>query len=269
MLDISKKYVGGIFMTHSEIITNCGYADLNPMQFGYEHCSPSHSYGPAVRTHWLLHYVVSGFGKFTKDGITQKIHPGQIFVIPPYQETYYEADSEKPWHYIWIGFTTESSLPEIFSKPVISCPDAGKLFDEMLSCCNMDSGKSAFLAGCLWKLVSLLLEQTSQTSDYIDKALSCMHSEYMHRITIQDISDRLGLDRSYFYSLFTQRMGISPSQYLIHLRLTKAAELMTVYKEKPSVAAASVGYEDLFHFSKIFKKYYGMSPKKYIEQTTE
>lgn len=254
-------------MTHSEIITNCGYGGLNPVQFGYEHCAPSHAYGPAVRTHWLLHYVVSGFGKFTRDGITHQIRPGHLFVIPPFQETYYEADHEKPWHYIWIGFTTKDSLPEILSQPVISCPDAGKIFDEMLSCSSMDGGKSAFLSGCLWKLMSRLLEQDSQTSDYIDKALSCMHSEYMYRITIQDIADRLGLDRSYFYSLFTQRMDISPSQYLINLRLTKAAELMIVHGEKPSVAAASVGYEDLFHFSKIFKKYYGMSPKKYIEHT--
>lgn len=254
-------------MTHSEIITNCNYAGLNPVQFGYEHCTPSHAYGPAVRTHWLLHYVVSGFGTFSKDGVTHKISPGNMFVIPPYVETYYEADHEKPWYYIWIGFTAEQPLPEIFSQPTISCPNAGILFDEMLSCSGMDNGKSAFLSGCLWKLMSLLLEQGSIPSDYIDKALSCMHSEYMHRITIQDIADRIGLDRSYFYSLFTQRMGISPSQYLIHLRLTKAAELMIVHGEKPSVAAASVGYEDLFHFSKIFKKYYGMSPKNYIEHT--
>lgn len=252
-------------MTHSEIITNYNYSGFNPVQFGYERCISSHSYGPAVRTHWLLHYVVSGFGYFTRNGITHKISPGHIFVIPPYEETYYEAAPDKPWYYIWIGFTTDQTLPKIFSQPVISCPNAGILFNEMLSCSVMDSGKSAFLSGCLWKLMSLLLEQGSIPSDYIDKALSCMHSEYMHRITIQDIADRLGLDRSYFYALFTQRMGISPSQYLINLRLTKAAELMIEHGERPSVAAASVGYEDLFHFSKIFKKYYGMSPKNYIK----
>lgn len=251
-------------MMHTEIITNYGYAGLNPIQFGYENCAPSHSFGPAVRTHWLLHYVVSGMGQFTRNGVTHTIHPGHIFVIPPYQETYYEADAKKPWNYIWIGFTTDITLPDVFSNPVISCPNAGKLFDTMLSCRSMDNGKSAFLSGCLWQLISILLEQGTQEFDYIDKALSCMHSEYMHRITIQDIADQLGLDRSYFYSLFSKRMNISPSQYLINLRLTKAAELMIDHGERPSVAAASVGYEDFFHFSKIFKKHYGMSPRNYI-----
>lgn len=254
-------------MRSSIIIKNCGYAGLNPVRVGFEYCASSHSYGPAVRTSWLLHYVTSGFGEFTRDGITHKIGPGQIFVIPPYQETYYEASAKKPWHYIWIGFTTEETLPDLLSQPVISCPEAGELFNEMLSCSNMDNGKSAFLSGCLWKLMSLLWEQRPQSPDYVDQALSCIHSEYTHRITIQEIADQLGLDRSYFCSLFTQRMGIPPSQYLIQLRLTKAAELMTVHKVKPSVAAASVGYEDLFHFSKIFKKYYGMSPKHYIEHS--
>lgn len=253
-------------MLHSEIITDCHYSGLNPVQFGYENCAPGHSFGPAVRTHWLLHYIVSGFGEFTKDGISHKVSPGQIFVIPPYQETYYEASHKNPWKYIWIGFTTNQELPDIFSQPVISCPQAGALFGEMISCSNMENGKSAFLTGCLWKLLSLLLEQGPIQSDYIEKALACMHSEYMNRISIQEIADRLGLDRSYFYTLFSERMGMAPSDYLIHLKLTKAAELMLVHHERPSIAAASVGYEDFFHFSKIFKKHYGMSPRNYIKE---
>lgn len=253
-------------MTHSEIITNCNYPGLNPVQFGYENCAPSHAYGPAVRTHWLLHYIISGFGKFTREGTTHSVSPGHLFVIPPYLETYYKADREKPWNYIWIGFTATEPLPDIFSNPVISCPDAGKIFNEMLSCRSMDNGKSAFLSGCLWKLMGVLLEQGTSKSDYIDKALSYMHSEYMRGITIQDIADRIGLHRSYFCTLFSRQLGITPSQYLINLRLTKAAELMIDHGERPSVAAASVGYEDLFHFSKIFKKYYGMSPQNYIRE---
>ena len=90
---------------------------LNPMQFGHENCTPLHDFGPAVRTHWLLHYVVSGFGKFTREGVTYAVGPGEIFVIPPYIETYYQADEKQPWKYIWIGFTTEE-IPEVFLQPI-------------------------------------------------------------------------------------------------------------------------------------------------------
>lgn len=251
------------YHSDSEIVIDRHYGGLNPVQYGRENCAPSHSFGPAVRTHWLLHYIVSGFGTFTREDQTHQVGPGQIFVIPPYLETYYEADAEKPWHYIWIGFTTEEQLPDILSLPVISCPEAGTVFDEMRSCHNLDNGRSAFLSGCLWKLFCILLEQTPPKADYIEKALNCMHSEYARGITIQEIADRLGIDRSYFSALFTERVGTSPSEYLINLRLTRAAELMTIHGERPSTAAMSVGYNDLYHFSKSFKKHFGVSPRSY------
>lgn len=251
-------------MNHSEIIIDCHYGGLNPVQFGYETCQPAHSFGPAVRTHWLLHYVASGFGKFTREGVTYRVGSGQIFVIPPFLETYYEADRERPWQYMWIGFTTEEKLPEVFSQPVIACPGVGDVFNEMMSCSSMENGRSAFLSGCLWKLVAVLLEKGKPKADYIDKALNCMHSEYSRGITIREIADRLGLDRSYFSTAFSKRIGVSPSEYLINLRLAKAAELMRIYKERPSTAAISVGYDDPYHFSKIFKKRFGMSPREYI-----
>jgi len=255
-------------MAHAEIVVNCGYAGMNPVQFGYESCAPGHFFGPAVRTHWLLHYVVSGFGTFQRDGTVHQVGPGKIFVIPPYLETYYQADRERPWDYIWIGFTTDGALPEIFSKPVISCPEAGEVFDEMRRCRGYENGKSAYLSACLWKLTGILLESGKQKADYIDKALSCIHSEYAAGLTVQGIADRLNLDRSYFSTIFTQRVGIPPRDYLRKYRLNRAAELMTVYGEKPSTAAASVGYDDLFHFSKSFKQHFGLSPREYVKNAS-
>ena len=253
-------------MHHNIIVINQHLNGLNPMQLGHEDCAPLHHYGPAVRTHWLLHYVVSGFGTFTREGITHNIKPGEIFVIPPYVETYYEADEKKPWKYIWIGFTTEE-IPEVFLHPVISCPNTENIFHEMLSCGKSENGRSAFLSGCLWKLVGLLSEQGKETTDYVDKALHYMNSEYANGITIQKIADSIGINRKYFCSLFSKQMGISPSEYLIQLRLNKAAELMTIHKQTPTIAATSVGYDDIYHFSKIFKKHFGMSPREYCKKT--
>ena len=86
---------------------------------------------------------------------------------------------------------------------------------------------------------------------------------YINGITIQQVADRLNINRSYLSDLFKKRMGISPQKYLIQLRLEKAAELLTVYGQSPSTAGISVGYPDLYHFSKIFKKHFGVSPREY------
>lgn len=253
-------------MTHTEVVIDHHYSGLNPVQFGYEACASSHAFGPAVRTYWLLHYVLSGFGTFEREGTSYQVGPGEIFVISPYTETYYEADFRRPWNYIWIGFTTDNELPEALSKPVFHCSGAGAVFEEMKKCKSMDNGRSAFLSGCLWKLMALFLEQGKANYDPIDKALHYMHAEYMNPITIRQIAEHMNLDRCYFSTAFAKRVGIPPQQYLIHLRLNKAAELMITHGEAPSTAATSVGYTDLYQFSKMFKQYFGMSPRAYIRQ---
>lgn len=256
-------------MNESEIIVDYHYRGINPVQFGRETCSPGHFWGPCVRTHWLLHYVVYGFGKFEREGVVHQLRPGDLFVIPPYLETYYEADKEHPWRYIWIGFTTEDEIPDILKQPVIRCVGLGAIFEDMVRCSKMENGKTAFLCAKIWELFSILLEQRKEESDYIKKALSFMNVEYVKGITVKEVAVQLGLDRSYFSTIFKNEMKVSPQKYLLNLRLEKAAELMTAYGEKPSTAGISVGYPDLCHFSKMFKKHFGVSPRQYQQEYRE
>ena len=252
-----------------EIIINQHYADFNPVQFGYEDCRPAHNYGPAVRTHWLLHYVVSGKGRFLREGRTYHVGAGDIFVIPPYLETFYEADAADPWRYIWIGFTAKGGTVAPFEEPVIHCPAAGAIFEEMKNCSRYEAGRSAYLASRLWELTGLLLEQGNQEVDYVEKAIHCIRAEYMHPLTVQALADRLGLDRSYFSAIFKARTGLPPGKYLLHYRLETAADLMLRHGERPSTAAASVGYPDIYHFSKLFKAHFGLSPREYVKAKKE
>ncbi len=258
----------GDSMEHFEMVVNMHYPALNPIQLGWDNVKSGGSYGPAVREYWLLHYVVSGCGVFKTENNTYKIKSGEIFVIPPFAETYYEADKTDPWEYIWVGFTTDMSLPEEVLTPVIKCNGAGKIFDMMRDSRNMLDGKSAYLSGCLWQLFSLILENKNQEykADYIEKAISYMNTEYIKNIKISDISEMLNIDRCYFSYVFKKQLGVSPMKYLTELRLTKAAELITVYDKSPSTAAASVGYTDIYHFSKAFKKRFGASPRNYKKQ---
>jgi len=246
-----------------------GYGGMNPVQLGYEDCEPSHSFGPAVREYWLLHYVASGCGIFKRDGQVHQIKAGDMFVIPPYAETYYEADAKKPWTYIWVGFTAQHELPDVFQRPVIRQSGLGKIFEDMRACAGFGNGKSAYLSGCLWLLTAHMLESAAKREDYCDMAISIMHSEYAYGIGVSQIAARLGLDRSYFSTMFTKKQGISPVKYLLNLRMHRAAELMTAHGESPTTAALSVGYADISHFSKVFKQYYGVSPREYKKKFIE
>ena len=254
-------------MKHHAIITNEDYAGLNPVEFGYENCKKSHFYGPATRTHWLIHFVESGFGIFRIGNKQYSIGPGEMFVIHPFVETYYEADAQTPWNYIWIGFTADKALP-LPLPDVIHAPKALQTFSSMKHATNLQNGRSAFLSAKLWELFSMLLENERQTSSYVDTALDCIHSEYMYDLTIEKISSRLGLDHSYFSALFKKKMGISPKQYLLNYRMNAAVALMLYKDVSVTVAAYSVGYTDIYNFSKMFKKHFGKSPREYIHYKT-
>lgn len=249
-------------MDFTEIIVKRSEMDIDPVTFGREECAPSKGFGPAVRTHWLLHYIVHGKGSFRRDGVTYAVKAGEIFSIPPFEETYYEADAEDPWEYIWIGFTASGQCESLLSPAIIRCAGIGSVFEDMCRCREMENGKNAFLRSKIWELVAFLQEVDHHAAGHVDKALSLMHAEYTDGINVAAVAARLNLERSYFSALFKRTVGASPVDYLTTLRLDKAAELLR-RGETPSTAALSVGYADYCHFSKAFKKRFGCSPRSY------
>lgn len=238
--------------------------NLAPVLFGYESCKKSHHFGPAVRTYWLIHYVVSGYGIYKINNKEYHVKPGEMFIIPPYEETYYEADSKTPWNYIWIGFTGNDEIRKLL-KDVIICPEAERIFMDMKNFEECYRNKSAFLTGKLYELISALSEKDTfpQENDYVNQAIACIRSEYMYKITVNDIANRLNIDRTYLSVIFKNKTGISPKQYLINYRLNTAASLLNKHNSSISVIANSVGYSDVYTFSKAFKQHFGITPTKY------
>lgn len=251
-------------MVFDEYIIEKSYADIIPILFGYENCAPGHSFGPALREYWLIHYVESGFGTFSRGGITYKLEPGQMFVIRPDEVTLYTADTDHPWAYHWVAFFCDGDMP-LDLAPVITCPMAGEIFERIKNSRGMGNGMGAQIRGLIWQIFSLLMEQHKQQTDYLNVAISYMNAEYVNCITVKNVAEQLGLNRSYFSDYFKKRMGISPQKYLMNIRMEKAADLILSGK-KPSVAATSVGYEDIFAFSKAFKKHFGVCPREYANK---
>ena len=132
------------------------------------------------------------------------------------------------------------------------------------NCENYVVGRSTFLCARLWDLFVLILEkEKGNSNDYIQVALDCIHSEYMHNITITELAQRLNLDRTYFSYIFKKKMGISPKEYLLNHRMNTAASLIKNKDISISSVARSVGYSDLYIFSKMFKRHFGVSPTGY------
>ena len=254
-----------------------GYKPIDPVSCGGENCAPRHAYGPATRGHYLLHFVVSGKGIFRTARGEYTLQAGQIFVIKPYEITYYEADANDPWSYLWLGFTSQMELPpELSASDVLSAPELRELFcaaqdDAPFEEGDVSGAYECYLCGIVWQIIGLLRRRTPPLTHaaerYVTPAIGIMRAEHQHAIGVEEIAARLHVNRSYFSEIFRAVTGMSPRQYLHEVRMERAAALLRTHGLGVAVSALSVGYADVCSFSRAFKAYYGMSPSEYAKKS--
>lgn len=256
-------------MMYELLLNNLHLEDINPRICGSQTCAPGHSFGPAIREYHLLHYVVSGKGKFYRGEQVYNLQPGEIFVIRPGEVTFYQADSETPWEYIWVGFDCSPPFAALLQEDVLKLPAALGSFSKIIS-----SGRSParewYICGQLFDLFSQLSaacrDQQNQAEIYVRKAINYIESNYSQPMKVEAIAKGLGLSRNYFCRIFHQQTGLSPQNYIVSHRLAKAAEFMTELGLPQEEAARMAGYADVSSFSRMFKRKYGVPPGQYAAQ---
>lgn len=267
------------------VFPNENFIDLSLYQYGWEHCKPSHSYGPAARNHYLFHYVISGTGTLMSDDSagrthTYQIRSGQGFMIFPKQINTYIADEKLPWEYAWVefdGLKAKESLEMAgltMDSPIYH-PGARdlslELKNEMLYIAQHSDQSPFHLIGHLYLMLDYLtrssskrLMQTGKIRDfYIKEAISFIEQNFQNDISVEDIAGFCNLNRSYFGKIFRDTLGKSPQEFLISYRMSKAAELLKLTELSVGDISSAVGYLNQLHFSRAFKKIYGTSPRQW------
>ena len=254
---------------------------------GHEACPPGYAFGPYIRDHFLLHYVLSGEGTFKTQFDTYSVGPKQAFLIHPNQLTYYQSSYENPWEYIWIGFhgnqchhfLTACGLTE--RNPVLFLTDDHfqPVENTLKALCDVPENKDAFallgdgylrillhqLSGCNTLPID---KSTSMQNDYVNHAIRYIHRNYSGKLEIKMVAAFLGLDRSYFSKLFKAETGMSPQAYLDAVRLNHAKDFLANTQMSISTVAYSTGFGDALYFSRKFKQNIGMSPIAFREVST-
>lgn len=227
--------------------------------FGYEKCTPGHSFGPGSREYYLVHYVLSGKGIYSRDRKTYKVNTGDLFIIRPGEDTLYCADREDPWEYAWIAFRI-SAPPMFLDEPVIQKPPVGHIFS-FIRDHFMDKKIDAKVYSLTYELLWILTQKESShmPEDYALYAKTYFELSYMQHITIENIAANLHIDRRYLTEVFRKEYGISPKEYLIDLRMQKAVQFIHA-GHNISEASRMAGFTDLSNFYKQYKARYGTVP---------
>lgn len=96
----------------------------------------------------------------------------------------------------------------------------------------------------------------------IRKARAFIDEHYSDsNVTLHDVASHVALSNNHFCTVFSQEMGVTFTEYLTNVRITRAKELLSTTDMRTSDVAYAVGYNDPHYFSYLFKKNAGMSPR--------
>ena len=99
---------------------------------------------------------------------------------------------------------------------------------------------------------------------YVDKAKAIISMRYAERLTVKEVARELSITPNYLSALFKACVGISFSDCLLEIRMKRAAVLLREENLHESIVAARVGYDELGHFRRRFKQYFGVSIRDYL-----
>lgn len=266
-----------------QTISQDEFIDLKLYQAGAQTCPPAHLYGPAMRNHFLFHYILSGKGTLqstNSKGEDQlfELSSGQGFLISPDQINTYIADYNDPWHYMWIeidGMLAKRAFALAgltFDAPIYTAKDnqaKQHVASQMLQLINHLDRSSFFLSGQLYLILDALIHtsetqeleiRTKRTDFYIEDAKNYIAHHYHRSITVEEIAEHCRLNRNYLSRIFKEEMRIGIQEYLVNFRLSAACDLLKFSDDNIRAISEKTGYSNQLYFSKAFKQKFGVSP---------
>ncbi|NLZ80456.1 MAG: helix-turn-helix transcriptional regulator [Clostridiales bacterium] len=268
------------------------YTDLNPTVLFINKRTMSQNSSYHDHDFAEITYILSGKGKYLVEGKSYDVQAGDLIVCNP--GVYHHnvvIDPEAPTIEFFAGFTdfqfkdmpqnsiileegsyimhTDTELKQRLSKLCYSMlaenesPHVGKYF---------------MLKSYLIQFLLLIIRQNSEPNPNLDgrnfeshykgyvvsQIIDYLDENYNEKVSLDRIARNMYLSPVYISKIFKEETGESPINYLIKIRLEKAKDMLeTSDSESIKKIANTVGYDDAYHFSKLFKKYYGISPSHY------
>jgi len=254
---------------HSEndiILKGIGYDNMNitkPFDF------------VRIQDYHTLHIVLSGSGHIKMEDKTTHINAGDMFYVPPGVRFFYHPDKNNKWEYIWFNFVGKGAkeyakkLQLNVHNPVMPCKNFPKICSVLIEVLgkyekNERVGYPEALSS-FFKVIELNNRSHSKnTISLSERAKDFVNQNYFNaNLTITGICSHFNVSHSYMCRVFKRDTDITLKNYIINKKLHEACRLLKETDIEIKEIVYSVGFLDVVHFMKIFKKYIGTSPKKY------
>ncbi len=223
-----------------------------------------------------FHLVLEGRGTFSNGSREYVLEPGTLFFSLPEEPHSARSDITMVLYYcnFWL-YPQDQNLKQALRNHFIGHASikVGRatylVFEEIRR--KTQSNDSWLRHSAEYQLLAYMYELLSgdqrvanhQSQLYINEALTYMQAQIRRDLKIDDLVQRLGIDKSYFIRLFKKNMGTSPLRYYLNLKMDAAKDSLRNSEKPIRTIARELGYVDEFYFSRIFKMYEGVSPQRY------
>ena len=230
------------------------------------------------RRDYQILYVASGKAHFWFNGVEEVITSGHMVLYQPKEIQKYIYYVEDHPEVFWIHFTgydvknilTYHGIPldqHVFYSRTL--PEYKMLFRKIireLQQCKY--GYEDYIAS-MFNTILLLVSRQQQEGENVEinipeeiEAAVAYFNENT-KISVEDYAESLHISTNWFIRNFKQYMKISPTQYILSLRMVNAQSLLENTDYKIGEIAEIVGYDNQLYFSRVFRKEYGVSPAQY------
>jgi AraC-like DNA-binding protein len=246
---------------------------------GLEHCTPDYAIHRASFPYFSIEYVARGTGALKLKGQAIALRPGTLFAYGPGVAQDITGNRTDPLVKYFVDFAgTDAGVLvrrcrlELGRATQVFPPHAlSALFDELIESGLQAGADDARL--CTHLLECLALKIAARRAP-ASGAGALAFASYQHcrrhveqhfrRLrTLEEISKECRLDTAYLCRLFRRYDSQTPYQYLMRLKMRYAAQRL----QQPGVlikqVAAETGLSDPFHFSRVFRKILGLSPRAF------
>ena len=240
---------------------------------GYEYNPDMAHWGPCRRGNCYLHYVTRGSGWFCGS----EVHSGQGFYIHAGQMHEYHSDERDGWNYFWISLSEE--LAKQYVLPYIDMDEKGifraeyavrlpverqKIFAEKRPMKHLES------LGIFFSILAMHEAEKQQAGSmplaHLSRAKAVIENSFARRLSVGEVAREIAVDDRYLYNLFRRYEGISVKEYIDRCAVNNACALLTGSDMSVSQIARGLGFDDVYAFSKFFRKRTGVSPTQYRKQ---
>lgn len=250
---------------------------------GRETCDPDYLVQRATYPFHVLEIVTSGAGRAVLDGRAFDLGVGSVFVTAPKTQCEIRCDRARPLVKSFVCFggtrcTTRLARAGLVSGQPHRVSAVGEIaaaVDDLVREGRATGPHVREVCAHLFEVVLLKIasfgrpggtsdEQHESAREHFLRCRNAIDAEVPRLATLGDVARAAGMDPSSVCRLFRRFQGISPYQYLLRRKMNLAAELLMERGGLVKEVGATVGFDDPFHFSRVFKAVHGVAPRAFV-----